>query len=120
MLITMDTAMQTALLNRFNTDRNRIALGQISPYTVANNMGTVSWDNNLAAGCTTNVQQCASTHTLSSGQNLASQWTTGQALVAPADIASLAGGQWFDNEQVNGGFYGGMNLINSFNPGDTS
>lgn len=46
--------------------------------------------------------------------------TTGSAEKSPAKIASMAGGQWFDKEQINGGYYGWMKLINEFNPGDMS
>lgn len=54
--------MQSAILNIHNTDRNQIASGQVSPYSAATNMGTLTWDPALAASCVPNVQQCAEVH----------------------------------------------------------
>lgn len=56
----------------------------------------------------------------SAGQNLAMLMTSESAVKSPDQIAALAGSQWFDGEQGNGGYYGWMDLINKFNPGDTS
>lgn len=53
------------------------------------------------------------------GQNLAMAMTTGTVQKTPESIAKMAGGQWFDKEQVNGGYYGWMELITTFKPSDT-
>lgn len=49
------------------------------------------------------------------GQNLANAWYQGQdAQTSPSDLAHLARG-WYD-EKKDGGSYGWMDLIKTFNP----
>lgn len=41
--------------------------------------------------------------------------TNGVPIISPDDLAGIAGSQWFDAEQTNGGQYGWMKMINNFN-----
>lgn len=53
------------------------------------------------------------------GQNLATEWVIGANVgKKPSDVAELAKA-WFD-EQKLGNYYGWMDLITKFNPGDDS
>lgn len=54
-----------------------------------------------------------------SGQNLAMYMTTGRADASPSRLASMVESSWFQKEYENGRYYGWMDLINKFNPGDT-
>jgi hypothetical protein len=127
-MVAMNDEMKQALLDIHNKKRNEIALGQVPNYDPAANMATLQWDDGLAANAELNVRQCEMRHDKCttdqypySGQNLAMYMTSASTpQKSPAHIANMAGGQWFDKEQVNGQYYGWMPLINNFNPGDTS
>lgn len=119
-MIRMTPAIKKALVNVHNQKRNEIALGKVPNYDQASNMQTVEWDDDLAAKAALNVKQCSMTHDkCAPGQNLATSMTTGRLDKTPANLAKMAGGQWFDKEQKMGGYYGWMDLISQFNPGDT-
>lgn len=61
-MISMDAAMQKALLGIHNELRNEIALGKVNNYRPAANMATMKWDNDLANLCAYNVKQCNMAH----------------------------------------------------------